>query len=286
MKSMFKRMSVLVMAFVMTICMSLTAFAAGELEDVVSKLEGYEESTNTGEKGAYDDAVSVWGGLTDSPEGELAITFAGVTKKFTNNTTDAASGSADSNYITAYTAMNKCLSQVGGSATDSKTVSGTKAELQGMTDTLKLGADVNNGAQALSTVAPLIQQLTGILVIVILLAMAVFTAFDVAYLVLPVAKEKMDSAARSGNAAVSKSNASTGEAKFRFITDDAIQAYQTGTESGSNPLFIYLKKRVISYIALAIVVYILMSGNLAVIVNFILTMLESLFGMFGNLTNG
>lgn len=283
---MLKKMSLFVMAFVMAICISMPVFAANDLETIISKLAGYEDSTNTGEKNAYEEALTVWNGLTDSPEGELEITFGGVTKKFTNSTTDAASGTADQNYIAAYSAMNNCLSKVGESATDVRTVSGTKSELQGMTDTLKLGADVNGGSEALSSVAPLIQQVTGIIVIIVLLGMAVFTAFDVVYLVFPVAKDKMDTAARSGNTAVSKTNASTGEAKFRFVTDEAIQSYQTATESGANPLFVYLKKRLISYIAVAIVVYILMTGNLAVIVNFILTMLESIFGMFGNLTKG
>lgn len=285
-KGLVKRCTTLVLAGLMTLSLGFNAFAADALADVCTKLETYKDSTNSGEKKAYEDAVSTWEGLADDATGQASISFAGTEKKFTNTVTDESNSQKSDNYIAAYKAMKGHLDTVGASATDPKTVSGAKSELDGMTNALEIGANVNAGQEALKSVAPLISRVTGIIVIVVLLGMAVFTAFDVAYLVFPVAKQQMDSAARSGNSAVSKTDSNTGEAKFRFVSDDAVQAYQTATESGGNPLFAYLKKRIISYIAVSIVVFILMTGNIAVIVNFILTMLESLFGMFGELTSG
>jgi len=286
-KGLIKRCATFALAGLMTLSLGFSAFAAngGPLEDVLNKLAAYENSTASEEKKAYDAAVETWGDLADdtSANGQAQITFAGETKKFLNTKLDADN---NANYTAAYEAMDAHLKSVSTSKADVQTVSGAKQKLGGLTDTLGIGADVDQGQKALASVAPLISRVTGILVIIILLGMAIFTAFDVAYLVFPVAKQKMDSAATSGNAAVSKTDSKTGEAKFRYVSDDAIQAYQVATESGGNPLFAYLKKRLISYIAVSIVVFILMTGNLAVIVNFVLTMLESLFSMFGELTSG
>lgn len=288
MKGIKKRLVMFCMTMMMILSTSLTAFAAqNPLEDVCNQLAAYENSSNTGEKNAYEEACNVWSGFNDSPVNAgvapaVEVTFNNKTVKFHNTTTDVSSSTTDTNYVNAYTAMNNSLNAVSGSSTDRKTVEGATADINAMVDTLNAESNIADGAKALESIMPLVNNVTGIIIIIVLLGLAVFTALDVAYLVFPVAKQQMDSAGQSGKASVSKTD-KNGEAKFRWVSDDAIQAYQQATETGKHPMMTYLKARLVSYIAVAIVVFMLMSGNLGVIINFILGMLASLFDMFGNL---
>lgn len=286
MKGLMKRFGVFFLSILFVFSMSMTSFAATDaLETIVTKLEKYKDSNDAIKKKAYDEAVAAWDALDDS-SGDVNITFAGITKEFTNNTTDAASSTRDDNYITAYTTMNSYLTKVGESSGEVKTVQDAKTDLDVMVKTMNNKADIMEGAKSLESVMPLINTITGAIVVIVLLGMALFTSFDVAYLVFPVAKQQMDKAGSSGNKMASKTDHKTGEAKFRWVTDDAIQSYTESTESGKHPLTTYLKKRLLSYIAVAVVVFMLMSGNLAVIINFVLQMLGSVFDMLGKLSVG
>lgn len=292
MKGIMKRISAFFLCTLvvmgMTIGMTVPSYAATDvLSDVVSKLEKYENSNDSAKKRAYDEAVEAWQDITDSANeanADVKIKFAGVTKEFTNTVTDSAVNGADENYINAYTTMNGFLKKVGESNTDLTTVPGAKSQLDEMVNTMNAQANVIEGANSLQSVMPLVNTITGAIVVIVLLGMAIFTAFDVAYLVFPVAKQQMDKAGSTGGKMASKTDAKTGEAKFRWVTDDAIQSYTEATESGKHPLTTYLKKRLLSYIAVAVVVFMLMSGNLAVIINFVLQMLGSVFEMLGNLS--
>ena len=289
MRAIIKRFSVSILMILFIFSTCLTSYAAdnsgvGKLGQVLDEISTYQSSNDSGKKAAYNKAVETWNSLASSSGGEAEATFAGETKTFTNISTDGADSSADINYVNAYISMNACLTSIKSTSTDVKTVEGATSELNTVVNTMNSKAAVSQASQGLSSVMPLVNQFTGMIVVLMLLGMAIFTSLDVAYLVFPVAKQQMDAAGSSGRASVSKTNKATGEAKFRWISDDAIGAYQQATEIGKNPLFTYLKMRLISYIAVAIVIYILMSGNLAVIINFVLQMLESVFDMLGSLT--
>lgn len=295
MKGIMKRISVFFLCtFVvmgMTLGMAIPSYAATDvLSDVVRKLETYENSNDSAKKEVYEEAVDTWQDIEDSSSSSEAfvnITFAGTTKKFINTTTDMSAEKYDENYGEAYKTMKSYLTKAGEVDTDVKTVSGVKTQLDSMVDGMNIQADITGGSNSLASITPLISTITGVIVVVVLLGMALFTSFDVAYLVFPVAKQKMDSAGSSGgNKMASRTDAKTGEARFRWVTDDAINAYTQATETGKNPLFTYMRNRLWSYIAVAIVIFILMSGNLAVIINFILQMLSSVFDMFGRLSTG
>lgn len=292
MKGIMKRISTFFLCTLvvmgMTIGMTVPSYAAGDaLSDVVSKLETYENSSDTAKKKAYNDAVDAWQDIADSSGQANAfakIKFAGVTKEFTNTITDTAVNGVDDNYVAAYNTMNGFLKAIGESNTDVTTVTGAKTQLDEMVRVMDAQANVIEGADSFKSVMPLVNTITGAIVVLVLLGMAIFTSFDVAYLVFPVAKQQMDKAGSNGGRMASKTDAKTGEARFRWVTDDAINAYTAATESGKHPLTTYLKKRLLSYIAVAVVVFMLMSGNLAVIVNFVLQMLGSIFEMLGNLS--
>lgn len=292
MKGIMKRISVFFLCtFVvmgMTLGMAIPSYAATDvLSDVVRKLETYENSNDSAKKEVYEEAVDTWQDITDSSgeaNADVKIRFAGVTKEFTNTVTDSAVDGSDENYISAYNTMNGFLKKVGESNTDVRTVQGAKTQLDAMVDAMDAEADIMGGVNSLTSVMPLVNTITGAIVVIVLLSMAIFTAFDIAYLVFPVAKQQMDKAGSSGGRVASKTDSKTGEARFRWVTDDAINAYTQATESGRHPLTTYLKKRLVSYIAVAVVIFMLMSGNLAVIVSFVLQMLASIFDMLGSLS--
>jgi hypothetical protein len=284
MKGFMKRLSVTLLVVMMVFGTCTTAFAKEELENVVKELSEYKNSSDTGKKAVYDDALDAWKKLKGSDDGQAPVEFGGTTLKFTNNTIDDSAGTVDENYEAAYETMKEYLDKIGETSTDVKTVQGANKNLKTVVSTLDAEADISGAAGGLTSLMPLVNQITGMIIMILLLGMAIFTALDVAYLVFPVAKQQMDSAGQSGNKAVSRTDSKTGEATFRWVSDDAVNAYQQATEVGKNPLLVYLKNRVISYILVAVVIFMLMSGNLSVIIEFVLNMLESFFNMLGNLS--
>lgn len=144
-------------------------------------------------------------------------------------------------------------------------------------DNIKELVDVNPDlGSAQKTLDPLIEivnTIIGILATAILILVGLFTAIDVLYLEVPAFHNSMDQKGMEKG----QTNKSGG-VKHKLISEDASQAYQEATESGKNVLIVYLKKRIVAYVAVAIVLYMLLSGNLSLIVEVVLKMLNGVFG--------
>lgn len=149
------------------------------------------------------------------------------------------------------------------SATRTGDIDSTKTEI---TDALGIKANITEAADTLSGLQPFITTILGVICYLAILAMAVFTSFDVCYITMPVFRGKMESKAAQGGFGTRESKA-TGERKLAVITDDAIQAVEEAANSGKKPMVVYLKKRIGSYIAIAVVIYLLMSGNISLLVS-------------------
>ena len=112
--------------------------------------------------------------------------------------------------------------------------------------------------------------------------MAVVTAFDVSYIVFPVFRDACQSQKASGSGPM-VGKTSNGGTKLRIISDEAQHAVdKCSYDAGMNPLTAYLKKRVVAYIMVAVILYIFMTGNITIISNLalravdgIMTVLES-----------
>ena len=75
-----------------------------------------------------------------------------------------------------------------------------------------------------------------------------------------------------------------GNATLRFVTDDAQYAVSQGTvESGKSPWGIYFRKRVMSYVLLAIVLFILLTGNISLITNIALNIVSGIMNVLSGL---
>lgn len=158
----------------------------------------------------------------------------------------------------------------------------TNQSLTNVGDGLGIEANTEAAAAMLSGFVPYISMLLGVMVTLITIFMTVFSAFDIAYIAFPVFRNKCEDAkVNGGGLAKTKSN---GETSLRFVTDDAQYAVQQGTvENGKSPWAIYFKKRVLSYILLAIILFILMTGNITLITNIAVKVVAGIMDVLGSL---
>ncbi len=201
--------------------------------------------------------------------GVPAIIVGNQSSAVTPDTTTATLAYKTGNYIIAvYDASSadsflQKINDAKASATRTGDIDSTKTAI---TDALDIKANITEAADTLSGLKPFITTILGIICYIAILAMAVFTSFDVCYITMPVFRGKMESKAAQGGFGTRESKA-TGERKLAVVTDDAIQAIEEAANSGKKPMVIYLKKRIGSYIAIAVVIYLLMSGNIALLVS-------------------
>lgn len=134
-----------------------------------------------------------------------------------------------------------------------------------ITGGLSIEADTNTATRSLSGFTGVVNTLLGILVVLITVGMALFSAFDLCYIAFPVFRNKCEEAKQSGQGIMaSNKKTSNGETKLRFVSDDAQYAITAAdtVQSGKNPFVIYFGKRLISYIVLAVLIFILLTGNI------------------------
>lgn len=102
---------------------------------------------------------------------------------------------------------------------------------------------------AIDVISRWIQVLYGIMIAVILLIIFVGTAIDLMYLMIPIfasSLDKMLDGKRLGG--------------FRFLSKDAVLAKEEAAETGTHCVVSYLKRRLVTYIIVSIVIYILFVG--------------------------
>lgn len=128
---------------------------------------------------------------------------------------------------------------------------------------LNIGADTNTATQMLSGVTPIISTFLGLAVELITLFMTVFSAIDIVYIVFPATRNFLEN-----------SNSKT---KIQIVTDDAQYAVKSASiESGKTPMGTYFGRRVISYIILSIMLFIILTGNISLITNLALKVVSGL----------
>lgn len=154
-----------------------------------------------------------------------------------------------------------------------KLVQNTKVgeKIGDLTEGLEFEADTMGASTILSGFRPLINLAVGLIVVLIIAGMMLFTSTDVCYIAFPLVREKAEVARQSGGRFMT-SKTSGGDVQVRWITDDARYAVEQGTiDSGRSPWGIYFKKRLASYIFLAIILYIFLTGNISIITDLAVT---------------
>lgn len=137
------------------------------------------------------------------------------------------------------------------------------AEVKDALATYNLKADTAGAHSALSGFMDPLSKFLGVITYCITIGMVLFTAFDLAYIAFPVFRGKMDEAKSNGTAGLTRQGKG-GETKLNLITEDAQYAMTTAdtATTGANPYIIYGKKRIISFVVLSILIFILVTGRI------------------------
>ena len=153
-------------------------------------------------------------------------------------------------------------------------------------DYYNLQADVAGAAGLLSGIQQPFQTFLGALVTVITVGATVFTALDLMYITFPVFRGKMDDAKASGTKGLTRQG-KNGETKLNWITEDAQYAMIAAdtVQSGKSPYIIYFKKRVIALVVLAVVLFILLTGNINILTNIGIKLAAGILDMISSTFN-
>lgn len=159
-----------------------------------------------------------------------------------------------------------------------------KSKVDGMGTTFNVSADTDTAGVALSGIESLVGVIVGILCYVITLGMTLFTALDLCYITMPVFRNKCEDMKQSGNGVMTKTDKQSGETKLRWITDEAVYSVNTcSVETGKSALTVYLKKRVLAFVLLAVVLFILFTGNIQLIVNIAINLVAGIMDALSSL---
>ncbi len=158
--------------------------------------------------------------------------------------------------------------------------------LSDVTTGMNIGADVQTASGMLSGFYPIMSVVIGLIVILISIGMTIFSAFDLCYIAFPVFRNHCEDAKQSGSGLMAKTNKSTGETKLRFVSDDAQYAVNAAdtTQSGRNPFVIYFGKRIISYVVLAVLLFILMTGRITIFTDLALKVMSGITNLIDSMT--
>lgn len=156
-------------------------------------------------------------------------------------------------------------------------------DLGNMTADVGIQADTQLGTEVIAGFVEPINVILGVIVVLITVGLAIFTTFDVCYIVFPVFRNKCEDAKVSGNGPMVKPTANGGT-KLRFVSDEAQFVVENcNVSQGKSPLTAYLGKRVWAYIVVSIILFILLTGNINIITNIALKVVSYIMEVLATL---
>lgn len=155
------------------------------------------------------------------------------------------------------------------------------AEFSQVTAGMGLTANVAEASGMMSGFIPVLRTLLGIIVVGASIGMTVYSGFDICYIAFPVFRNKCDEAKAGGGGMMVKGKGAGGENKLRFVSDDAQDAIKISetTENGTNPFIIYFKKRLLSYLVLAVLLFILLTGRITIFTDIALKLVSGILNI-------
>lgn len=274
---MLKRVISLFMAVltVLALACTTTAFAAEEAHTLPEDVESYIENSITAINDSGVSFSETWlrSWLTTDESKAQSLEDGG---RQYNITLGSSQGVL---YIVRGKTEEGLIEAVQKSVNNAATVD----DVSTITDGLNIGADTAGATALLSGFAPIISLVVGVIVVLVTMGMTLFTAFDIAYIAFPVFRNKCEEQKMNGTGYNVKKD-SNGNVSLRFVTDDAQYAVSEGTiENGKSPWGIYFRKRIMSYILLAIVLFILLTGNISMITNIALNIVSGIMNVLSGL---
>ena len=169
----------------------------------------------------------------------------------------------------------KSMDDLNVAITNVQSSSNVNESIKAIDNNLGVAADTTGASDLLSGVTPFISLAAGLIVIVITSLMTLFSALDCMFIAFPIFRNKYKGAAEGGNGLLGKKDSGSGETELRWISDDAQYAIEKATvESGQSKWKLYFSKRIVSYIFLAIIISILLSGNISIITQLAVRIVE------------
>lgn len=274
---MLKRVISLFMAvlIVLALACTTTAFAAEEAHTLPEDVESYIENSITAINDSGVSFSETWlrSWLTTDESKAQSLEDGG---RQYNITLGSSQGVL---YIVRGKTEEGLIEAVQKSVNNAATVD----DVSTITDGLNIGADTAGATALLSGFAPIISLVVGVIVVLVTMGMTLFTAFDIAYIAFPVFRNKCEEQKMNGTGYNVKKD-SNGNVSLRFVTDDAQYAVSEGTiENGKSPWGIYFRKRIMSYVLLAIVLFILLTGNISLITNIALNIVSGIMNVLSGL---
>ena len=274
---MLKRVISLFMAVltVLALACTTTAFAAEEAHTLPEDVESYIENSITAINDSGVSFSETWlrSWLTTDESKAQSLEDGG---RQYNITLGSSQGVL---YIVRGKTEEGLIEAVQKSVNNAATVD----DVSTITDGLNIGADTAGATALLSGFAPIISLVVGVIVVLVTMGMTLFTAFDIAYIAFPVFRNKCEEQKMNGTGYNVKKD-SNGNVSLRFVTDDAQYAVSEGTiENGKSPWGIYFRKRIMSYVLLAIVLFILLTGNISLIINIALNIVSGIMNVLSGL---
>ena len=150
---------------------------------------------------------------------------------------------------------------------------------QGLLNQANVTPDTGTAMGLLSGIMPALNVVLGLMVVVISIGMTVFSALDIIYLAFPAFKSMVDNSIEQGGKGTRTTK--DGTVTSRWVTQDAILAAQDAEKTQGSPWGPYFKRRVLAYVFLAIILFILLTGNIFSITTLVTNALQGLFNSLG-----
>ena len=260
---------------VLALACTTTAFAAEEAHTLPEDVESYIENSITAINDSGVSFSETWLRSWLTTEESKAQTLEDGGRQY-NVTLGSSQGVL---YIVRGKTEEGLIEAVQKSVNNAATVD----DVSTITDGLNIGADTTGATALLSGFAPIISLVVGVIVVLVTMGMTLFTAFDIAYIAFPVFRNKCEEQKMNGTGYKVKKD-SSGNVSLRFVSDDAQYAVSEGTiENGKSPWGIYFRKRIMSYVLLAIVLFILLTGNISMITNIALNIVSGIMNVLSGL---
>lgn len=254
-----------------TIASSIVVLAATP-SSVESKYNSLEDKNKSSVVVAGDKTSVTVGNITvdasaSSGDGLAPVTIGGSTVYLSQESIDELD-SALSSYVTAVE-----------SAKNDKSADGAKQRLSALEKAFDVNADIDNAANALKGFKDTIGILIGLLVYVVVIMFGLSSAIDIAYITIQPLRCFLDEKGE-----LNTGRTADGQIKPKLISDEAIYAIRSATfENGKNPFGTYIIKRSFATIMLGIAIYMLLTGNFGLLMQFSLNVVSGIIDTLNKL---
>lgn len=289
-----QRLLVLLLTMLMLFVMAVPAYAAGgvntaeywdemanqlvnsgtlkDSSDLAKRLSGVAGDSQFVLNGVKSYTVVVTSGLTQYVGGREVDASSPVDLTDYHNipVASVASQAGPTQDVTVYVhkdADTKALGKISAHAT------------QGLLNQANVNPDTGAAMGLLSGIMPALNVVLGLMVVVISIGMSVFSALDIIYLAFPAFRLMVDNSIEQGGKGTRTTK--DGTVTSRWVTQDAILAAQDAENTNGSPWGPYFKRRVLAYVFLAAILFILLTGNIFSITTLVTNALQGLFNSLG-----